>query len=148
MRLNLGAGSDIRDGWVNVDIADVPGVDVVHDLDAVPWPFGDEQASEILAFDIFEHVTNPLGFMAECHRILAAGGLLTVRSPAAGTWCAATDPTHRRAVTENTFDFWVPGTDLHHASGAAYARNRHFAKTDTRREGDNIVFHLRKRTAT
>lgn len=144
MRLNLGAGSDIRDGWVNVDIADMPGVDVVHDLDTFPWPLGDEQASEILALDIFEHVTNPLGFMAECHRILAGGGVLTVRSPQAGTWAAATDPTHQRAVTEETLDFWVPETPLHRASGAAYTAGRHFVKRQVRREGDNIVFELVK----
>lgn len=141
MRLNLGCGSDSRPDWVNVDVVALPGVDVVHDLDVLPWPFDDGAAVEVLALDIFEHVSDPLGFVAECWRVLEPGGLATVRSPRAGTWCAATDPTHRRAVTEESFDFWVPGTGLHRPG---YAHGRHFMKKAVRREGDNIVFELVK----
>lgn len=144
MRLNLGAGTDIRPGWVNLDLVDLPGIDVVHDLDILPWPLNDGAFDEIAAIDIFEHVGDPLGFVAECWRILTAGGLLIVQSPHYGTWCAHTDPTHRRAVSEATFDYWCPGTQLHSSFGDAYARGCHFRKQQIRREGDNVVFMLRK----
>lgn len=144
MKLNLGAGTDIRAGWVNLDVVDLPGIDVVHDLDVVPWPLGDNEFDEILALDIFEHVGDPLGFMAECWRVLRHDGMLTVRSPHYGTWCAHTDPTHRRAVSEATFDYWVPGTTLYMSFGDAYSRGRHFGKQPIRREGDNVVFTLHK----
>lgn len=144
MKLNLGAGTDIRPGWVNVDTVDLPGIDVVHDLDQLPWPLDDASFDEVLALDIFEHVGDPLGFVAECHRVLTPAGSLTVRSPHYGTWCAHTDPTHRRAVTEATFDYWMPGTALHDAFGGAYAQGRHFRKKQIWREGDNVVFALIK----
>lgn len=142
--LNLGAGSDVREGYVNVDVVKLDGIDVVHDLDEAPWPFDADISDEVLALDIFEHVEQPLTFVSECHRVLRPDGLLTVRSPHYGTWAAGTDPTHRRAVTPETFDFWVPGTQLNRTSGAAYAQGRHFRKQSVRREGDNVVFDLVK----
>lgn len=39
MKLNLGCGNDIREGWVNLDINKKEGVNVVHDLNEVPLPF-------------------------------------------------------------------------------------------------------------
>jgi SAM-dependent methyltransferase len=95
---------------VNIDIVKADGVDVVHDLDVAPWPWDDDSAEQIAAVDIFEHVNNPITFMTECHRVLAPGGLLKIvttyyQSPAS----YHTDPTHKRASTEHTFDYWIPG---------------------------------------
>jgi len=36
VKLNLGAGRDIRVGWVNHDIRQIFGIDVVHDLNLRP----------------------------------------------------------------------------------------------------------------
>lgn len=144
MRLNLGCGSDIRTGYTNVDIAAVHGVDVVHDLDVTPWPFDTESCIEVLALDVFEHVDRPVSFVSEAWRVLAAEGALIVRAPHYGTWCAHTDPTHRRAVTPETFDYWIPGTGLHRSFGDAYAQGRHFVKESVRRDGDNVEFTLRR----
>lgn len=38
LKINLGCGTDIKPGWVNVDIAKLDGVDIVHDLDELPLP--------------------------------------------------------------------------------------------------------------
>jgi hypothetical protein len=32
-KLNLGSGADIRTGWVNLDIGNITGVDIVHDIE-------------------------------------------------------------------------------------------------------------------
>ncbi len=37
--LNLGAGKDIVDGYINHDIVELPGIDIVHDLNVFPWPW-------------------------------------------------------------------------------------------------------------
>ena len=49
MKLNIGAGHDIYDGWINHDIAALPGIDVVHDLNLTPWPWNDESMDEVVA---------------------------------------------------------------------------------------------------
>jgi SAM-dependent methyltransferase len=127
VRLNLGCGSQPEQGWVNLDAADIPGVDVVHDLDAFPWPFKDGEAEEIKAFDVYEHVNDPLGFMAECHRVLQPGGLLYIHTAYWKNEDSYRDPTHKRFLTEGSFDYWIPGTYLNQRYGAAYARGRHFS---------------------
>ena len=119
-RLNLGCGSLILPGHVNLDIADIPGVDVVHDLDQLPWPFGDREFDRIEAKDVFEHVNDPIGFMTECHRILAPNGVVRIRTPYYRSPDAFTDPTHKRFPTEHTFDYWIPGTVLYAHHNPAY----------------------------
>lgn len=122
MRLNLGCGSRLLPGHVNVDIAETADTVLVWDLDAKPWPWDDSTVKSIEAKDIFEHVADAVTFMTECHRVLEPGGTLHIRTPNvfAGPADAFTDPTHRRFPTPHTFDYWLPGTVLYEASNAAY----------------------------
>jgi hypothetical protein len=119
VKLNLGCGTDIRPGWVNVDRAGLPGVDIVADLDD-GWAWLTEQAERIDAWHLFEHVPDPVHFMKECWHALRTGGLLDIRVPWFGHPNAFTDPTHRRFCTENTFDYWIRGTALHEVHGPAF----------------------------
>ena len=129
LRLNLGCGPVIWDGWVNVDIVPLPGVDVVTDLDQAPWPWPDDSVSEIIASHLYEHVKDPLLFMAEAWRVLATDGILDIRVPggvylAEGYWLPHqhqfTDPTHLRACTPLSWDYWLPGRPLHSAYGPGF----------------------------
>jgi SAM-dependent methyltransferase len=127
-RINLGAGSLPEADWVNVDVADIPGIDVVADLDAFPWPFEDGVAERVKAFDIYEHVWHPLDFMRECWRILRVGGVLNIHTAYWKNPNSYRDPDHKRFLTEESWDYWVPGTYLNSRYGAAYARGSHFEK--------------------
>lgn len=120
MLLNLGSGSRPMDGWVNVDVVALPEVDVVHDLDVVPWPWKDGAAEAVAAEDVFEHVGNPVAFMTEAHRVLQVGGGLIIKSPHWQSQDAFTDPTHRRFCTPYTWDYWIEGTTLFERHNAAY----------------------------
>ena len=83
MKLNLGCGSDIKQGYVNVDFRQLPGVDRVHDLSIFPWPFEDGSADEILMLDFLEHFPYRLTqmIMLECYRVLKPDGELVVQVP-------------------------------------------------------------------
>lgn len=143
-RLNLGVGRrpDPSPDVINVDRLDLPGVQVVHDLDVLPWPFGSEAFTEIRAFHVYEHLRDPLGFMAESWRVLGAGGTLTIVVPHWESDNAHTDPTHVRFCTERTWDYWIPGTILH--GEAAYAGAVAFVKEAVTVIGDDIRAELRK----
>lgn len=120
MKLNLGSGSRPMPGFVNVDRAALPSVDVVWDLDTAPWPFDSGAAEQIAAVDVFEHVADAVMFMTECHRVLQPGAMLLIQTPFWKSRDAFTDPTHKRFPTEHTFDYWIPGTLLHDVNNAAY----------------------------
>jgi len=52
-RLNLGCGHVPLDGYLNVDMRDVTGVDIVADVDTLP--FQSKQVSEIFSAHVLEH---------------------------------------------------------------------------------------------
>lgn len=143
--VNLGCGNRVFPGAVNVDRAPLAGVDVVHDLDVYPWPFESSSVDEILALHVFEHIEDPLDFMAECHRILKLGGQLRIEVPHWQHRNAFTDPTHRRFCTEDTFHYWVPGTWPESIAGAAYHRGCLFDEVLNEVSGPNLTVVLRKR---
>lgn len=106
MKLNLGCGNDIREGWVNLDINKKEGVNVVHDLNEVPLPFEDNSFNYILCKDILEHVDYVI-LMNELHRILKKEGILRIRVPHFTSKSNYADPTHINLFSLNTFYYFV-----------------------------------------
>lgn len=112
LRINIGAGGDIRDGFINHDITQLPGIDVVHNLNSYPWPWEDNSIDEIIAIDVLEHVDDFLPAMEELHRIIKVGGGLNVKVPYWNSVFRHIDPTHQRGFHEVTFHFFDPSKDL------------------------------------
>jgi 1,2-diacylglycerol 3-alpha-glucosyltransferase len=81
VRLNLGCGSDIRDGYINIDQRKMDGVDLIADVSNLPYP--EASVSEILANDVIEHF--PRGrtedVLSEWVRILGLCGTLKLQCP-------------------------------------------------------------------
>ena len=80
-KLNLGCGSDIKKGYINLDKAKVNGVDVVHDIDATPWPFKANYFVEVYARDVVEHTKDLFKTMQEIHRICKKNALVRIIVP-------------------------------------------------------------------
>lgn len=104
-KLNLGSGKDIKQGFVNLDSAKIPGVDVVWDIEKLPLPFGDNEFEEILANDILEHVEY-IPVLKDLLRILKPGGKLKIRVPHFTCKNNYADPTHKKLFSVVTFDFF------------------------------------------
>ena len=97
---------------MNLDVAALPGVDVVHDLASLPWPFPAHRFDEIEMINVLEHLDGTVRNMEELHRISAPGARVTIRVPYWNSPVAASDPTHRTVFNERTFDFFDPATRL------------------------------------
>lgn len=82
MKINLGCGTGLRPGWVNVDIRDDVGADVVWDITS-GLPFADNRAESVVAQDVLEHLTveQQQQVLAEIWRVLRPKGKLEVRLP-------------------------------------------------------------------
>lgn len=120
LKINLGAGSEPTEGWVNVDWINGVGIDVIHNLFNMPFPFEDGVAEEIKAIDVLEHmpvVTSDgkayaIDFIEECWRILQNGGKLTIQVPHHQSPNLWKDPTHVRGYDLESFDYFDPDKDL------------------------------------
>lgn len=105
-KLNLGCGNDIRKGWVNLDILNNKGVNVIHDLNKLPLPFNDNYFDYILCTDVLEHI-NYKDLMSELHRILRKNGILRINVPHFTSRSNYQDPTHIKMFSSNTFHYFV-----------------------------------------
>lgn len=103
MRLNLGCGNYPKKGYINLDRARLPGVDVVHDLSSFPYPFEDQEFDLIEADHVLEHLPEVFPVMREIHRILKKGGRLILRTPHFSR--GFSQPEHRRGF-DATFPYY------------------------------------------
>jgi SAM-dependent methyltransferase len=105
MHLNLGCGTHVVDGWVNVDFAPgarlaqlpafaalnrrlrlfnlpwSPGI-LIHDLRR-PFPWADGSVRAVYSSHTLEHLTREEGrrFLKDCHRVLHSGGIIRLVVP-------------------------------------------------------------------
>lgn len=55
-KIDLACGQSKKEGFFGIDVADVPGVDLVHDLTIYPWPIEDNSVDEIHCSHYIEHI--------------------------------------------------------------------------------------------
>ncbi len=107
MRLNLGCGRDIRDGWVNIDSAPLPGVDHVVDFDNKPvLSLDDDSVDHSEGSHVIEHLRDPLPFMAELWRVTKPDGTVMFRCPYGSSDDADEDPTHVRRMFAGSWGYF------------------------------------------
>lgn len=106
LKLNIGSGSRPKNGYINVDILPLPGVDVVCDLDGGKLPFKDNSVIEICGDHVLEHVKNLVPLMQELYRICAPDAKMHFRFPYYTSETAFKDPTHVRYLNERTFSYF------------------------------------------
>lgn len=103
VKIDLGGRFHRDPRYLSVDIKDA---NICTDLND-EWPFEDNSISVIRAYDIFEHLKNPLHTMKECYRILKPGGWLVGQVPSTDGRGAFQDPTHVSYWNENSFLYYV-----------------------------------------
>ena len=115
VKINLGAGdtalyTKTTAGFINVDMKDLPGIDVVWNLEEFPWPFPDGCADILMASQLVEHIAPQkfINFMDEAWRVLKVGGQFMIATPYAGSSAYWQDPTHVHGFTEVSWSYFDP----------------------------------------
>jgi len=145
--LNLGCGDRPEVGATNHDrIEHSPWIDVVWDLDKLPWPWADEEWDKVQAYDVMEHLHLEVNeWLEECWRILKPGGKLELRLPAFDNHLSYRDPTHRRVFHPESFFYWDPGHQLWEHFGRYYWDAKCWWDVSfVGRESDDLRFDLFK----
>ena len=103
--LNLGCGKTRIPGSIGIDLVKIENyVDIVHDLDILPYPFNDDTVDEIYCYHVLEHLHNPLGIIEEFYRIIKPNRILNIRVPHFSSMGAFSDITHIRPFGYTSFD--------------------------------------------
>lgn len=119
IRLDIACGNHKELDWTGIDIQQLPGVDIVHDLNVHPWPIADSTVEQAKAWHIVEHIPpvavtekgtrRPfIEFMDECWRVLRVGARMDVETPFGSSDGYLHDPTHCNPCDEVTFEHFDP----------------------------------------
>lgn len=120
--LDIGCGRNKQKAFVGLDMRALPGVDIVHDVDAIPWPLPDECVTLAMASHLVEHI-NPakggfLRFMDEVWRVCKYDAQFIISTPYCLSPGYFQDPTHCNPCNENTWLYFDPLPD--NQPGALY----------------------------
>lgn len=106
--LDLGCGKKKRPGSIGVDYSDRHDADIIHNLNAFPYPFQDNEFDEIYIDNVLEHLDDVFKVMEEVHRISASGAVVKVIVPYFRSVWAFIDPTHKHFFTVDSFAYFDP----------------------------------------
>lgn len=112
-KLNFGCGRKIMKGWINVDIQKSAQVDKSFNFNKPPYPLNSNTFEYILAFNVLEHLDNPIEALDELHRISIKGAVIEIVVPYYHCKGAYNDPTHKHYFNDTTFETIVNPEKYH-----------------------------------
>lgn len=81
MQIDIGCGSHKRAGFIGVDIAPGPQVDIVLDIERDPLPFDDGSVDYVFSNHTFEHITVPQNILREIVRVCKHRAMVEIWTP-------------------------------------------------------------------
>lgn len=120
--LNLGSGRKHMASALNVDVVADTSPDVVHDLNARPWPLPSGHFREVFAHDVIEHLADVVATMEEIHRVCRDGAVVRLTVPHFSCANAFTDPTHRHHFGWFSFHYFTGEHEFSFYSRARFRR--------------------------
>ena len=105
-KLCIGCGIHAMKGFINVDIGPFQGVDVVHDLNVVPYPFKSNSFRLVVGHHVLEHLTDVTQVMDELYRICKDKAEVIITVPYYHSQGAFQDITHKHFFAVTSFDYF------------------------------------------
>ncbi len=140
LRIDLGCGTRKSEGFIGVDISPSPNVDVVANLNR-RFPFSDNSADIIRAYDVVEHLDNRIHTMNELWRISKPNALIDIFVPSTDGRGAFQDPTHVSFWNLNSFFYYCIEYPVYLKLCHTYGFRGAFSIVSLNQEvsGDNVI---------
>jgi SAM-dependent methyltransferase len=108
--LDIGCSDHPQEGAVGMDRRALDNVDVVHDIEELPWPFPPDSFDKLIASHVIEHLKPWLmiDIMDEAWRVVKNNGEFLIAIPYAGSFGHWQDPTHIKPWNEATAAYFDP----------------------------------------
>jgi len=101
--LDLGCGKNKTSGAIGVDLMKFTDVDIVHDLNALPYPFPENFFDAVILNHVVEHLESLVNTVREVHRVLKPGGEAWIATPHFTDSHSWIDPTHKSHLSIGSF---------------------------------------------
>jgi SAM-dependent methyltransferase len=119
-KLNIGCGKDIKNGYINLDIRELPGGDVVWDITKTPYPFEENSIDLIEMHHVLEHLENPIKVLEEFWRICKPKGKIIISVPHWSHFTAYGDFTHKKYFSSALFIYYENGDPKYYSNKANF----------------------------
>lgn len=106
MRLNLGCGKDIKEGYLNIDFVKWDDRIRVMDITKLPLVLPANECEEVILSHILEHLPDYPDLIEDLYRVCKHGAVIKITVPHMAARNAWTDPTHCRYFIERTFHYF------------------------------------------
>lgn len=107
MKLNLGAGADIQECYINQDFQNLKGVDDVFDFNVYPWKYKNNQFEKIRIKDCIFCADNLFNFLKEVHRISKPNAIIEIEEVNFLSPICCQDPYFKTRIGWNSFDIFI-----------------------------------------
>ena len=96
INIELGPGNKSRSGYLGIDVVDLEGVDVVHNVEEGLAFIPDNNVDNYYTNHVLEHITNYENLIKEIHRTLKSEGKAEMIVPHFTNSYFYSDYTHKR----------------------------------------------------
>ena len=110
IKLDICCGQYKADGYIGIDVRDIDGVDIIHNVQDFPWPLSDSCCTHIrmhLAWACIEPKYR-IKLMDEMWRIAKPKCVLEIREVHSLAPCMTHDPLYYSGASEWTFLYFEP----------------------------------------
>lgn len=111
LMIHLGSGGSKHPGFYNLDLLELPDVDISADLNKPLDLIPDNSVISVYTRHTLEHIDNFIGLMAELHRICRSDAEIHIIVPHFSNPYHYSDPTHVRPFGLYTMHYFIDKDD-------------------------------------
>ena len=110
--LDVGCGATKVKGSIGIDLIPLEGVDIVHNLEILPWPLDSNAFDKIIFSHSISHLSDLPATLVECNRLLKPGGIIEIVVPHYASDNFNTDPTHKLHIGTRSMLYFTKNIDF------------------------------------